>query len=120
MIFLGGPVIVLPNYFLKSVKIFSLTHTIIDEGVICSLMFDFSQRKRTDNMKLTQNKAQSLHCRKKMGSDPHPHTHTHTQKRNTIKGRKRYILEVGDPYLPVAIFPRWAELLLSSTLCLAW
>lgn len=107
MIFLGSPVIALPNYFLKSVKIFSLTHTIIDEGVICSLMFDFSQRKRTDNMKLTQNKAQSLHCRKKWALT---RIHTHQKKKQpktkttTIKGRKRYILEVGDPCLLVAIF----------------
>jgi len=80
MIFFGGPVIALPNYFLKSVKVFSLTHTIIDEGVIFGLMFDFSQRKRTDNTKLTQNKAQRLRCRTKWGL-----TLIHKNKKETLK-----------------------------------
>lgn len=78
MIFFRGPVRALPNYSLKSVKAFSLTHAVIDEGVICSLMFEFSQRKRADNMRLTQNKAEG---QDKMGSDPHPHMHKKPTKK---------------------------------------
>lgn len=81
-IFSGGPSAALPNYFLKSVKIFffSLTHGGRDEGVIFGLMFHFSQRKRTDNMKLTQNKAQKSLCCWTKWALTFVHTHTHKKE----------------------------------------
>lgn len=64
---------------------FSLTHGGRDEGVIFSLMFHFSQRKRTDNMKLTQNKAQKVCAVGQNGLWP---SSTHTQKRSSEKVEK--------------------------------
>lgn len=48
-------------------------------------MFDFSQRKRTDSIKLTQNKAQSLCCRTKWAPDL---IQQQQQQRNTKRVEK--------------------------------
>lgn len=78
-------------------------------------MFHFNQRKRTDNMKLTQNKAQMSVLLDKIGFDLHPHT----KKRNSRKVEKdtKWGRSIS---CSCWFFPKWTDLWLSLTFCLVW
>lgn len=86
-------------------------------------MFHFSQRKRTDNTELTQNKAQKSALLDKMGFDLHPHTRKSNSKKvekDTKRGRStscscHFFFPSGQNYC----FP-WLFALLDNLPVVSW